>query len=69
MNIQNVQQNEKLCFCIVKLRYIICSVYFLFLFSAYCCEGHFNSPLSERLECLRALDEFIEFIIENRREL
>jgi len=42
--------------------------YRLYFVSDYCCEGHIHSSLNERLECIRSLDEFCDYLIANFRE-
>jgi hypothetical protein len=40
----------------------------ILLFSDFCCEGHLNSSLEERLECIKYLDEFVDFVVSRIRE-
>ena len=40
-----------------------------FIISGFCCEGHINATSFERQECLRHLDEFIDYIISNFHEI
>jgi hypothetical protein len=40
-----------------------------FIISGFCCEGHINATSFERQECLRHLDEFIDYVISNFHEI
>jgi hypothetical protein len=42
--------------------------YYYFFFSVFCCAGHVGFSLDVIQDCIKCLDEFVEFVESNLKE-